>query len=77
MLLVEMQAQGWGLLGISYIMYPAKSNSSRKIISDDLSFDINYNNIKTTNVNATTNKLAPQKSMANRFNMLKCNYIHY
>jgi hypothetical protein len=43
-------------------MIPHKSRLYRCIL--DLSFDIIYKNIKTTNVNATTTKLAPQKSMA-------------
>ena len=54
-------------------MIPHKSRQYRCIL--DLSFDINYKNIKTTNVNATTNKLAPQKSMANLGSVLE-RFIH-
>jgi hypothetical protein len=43
-------------------MIPHKSRLYRCIL--DLSFNIHYNNISTTNVNSTTTKLAPQKSMA-------------
>jgi hypothetical protein len=51
-------------------MIPHKSRLYRCIL--DLSFDINFNNIKTIkNVNSTTNKLAPQKSMANLGSVLE------
>ena len=43
-------------------MIPHKSRLYRCIL--DLSFNLNYNNITTINVNTTTTKLAPQKSMA-------------
>ena len=43
-------------------MIPHKSRLYRCIL--DLSFNINYNNVSTINVNSTTTKMAPQKSMA-------------
>ena len=50
-------------------MIPHKSRRYRCIL--DLSFDINYNNTTTINVNSTTTKLAPQKSMSNLGSVLE------
>ena len=50
-------------------MIPHKSRLYRCIL--DLSFNIIYNNVRTTNVNSSTTKLAPQKSMANLGSVLE------
>jgi hypothetical protein len=54
-------------------MIPHKSRQYRCIL--DLSFDIHFKNIKTINVNSTTTKLAPQKSMANLGSVLD-RFVH-